>query len=199
MPGKQNECPRFNPDALRTLRRDRRLSRRQLGELINHTRQVVLRWETGTTPPSAAGLRAAAHVLRVQPAALLHPTQGAPTLADLRMHRALTDAELAVRSAINLNRLQLWELTGRLGTDDEHPLLLAAFLGTSRHSAEQYLLTGLLPELITFRLAHVLHTTPEDVQAAFDRTAALWAAARRAEAEAGEKPGGVDAERRCAS
>lgn len=198
MSGKHNECPRFNPDALRTLRRARRLSRKQLGKLINRNRQVVLRWETGETPPTARGLRSAAHVLRVQPAALLHPLQGTPTLADLRMHRALTDTELAVRSAINLKRLRLWELTGRLGADDEHPLLLAAFLGFNRRTVEQCLLTGLLPESITFRLAHVLHTTPEAVQAAFDRTAALRDAAARS--EAGAKPGAVDdTEMQCAS
>lgn len=176
MPGKKpiNECPRFDPDALCALRRKRRLSREGLGDWISQSRQTVRRWETGEVSPTARHLRALSHVLRVAPAELLHPVVGAPTLADLRMDRALTPADLAVRSATNLDRLLLWELTGRLGTDEEQPLLLATFWGITRCSVERYVLTGVVPEAITFRLARVLHVKPAAIQAAFDRTAALY-------------------------
>lgn len=175
MPGKPiDECPRFNPDALYTVRRKRKLSREGLGNRINQSRQTIRRWETGENSPTARHLRALSHVLRVPPAELLYPTLGEPTLADLRMDRALTPADLAVRSATNLDRLLLWELTGRLGTDDEQPLLLATFLGISRCSVEQYVLTGVVPEAITYRLARVLHVKPAAIQAAFDRTTALY-------------------------
>lgn len=169
------DCPRFDPDKFREIRKARRLSRRQLGELINRSGQTIVRWENGSTPPPARALREAAHVMRVRPSELLRPTAGDPTLADLRMDRALTTEELAVRGAINVERLHFWELTGRLGAADETPLLLGAFLGIRPSSVERYLLTGQVPEAITFRLSRVLHVQPEEVQAGFDRTAELYA------------------------
>ncbi|MDT7783505.1 MAG: hypothetical protein QOF58_1924 [Pseudonocardiales bacterium] len=178
MSGKStDQCPRFNPDGFRDLRRSRRLSRREFGARINRSRQAVLRWETGETSPSACALRAAAHILRVQPLELLYPTYGEPTLADLRMDRAFTPAELAVRSASNLDRLRYWERTGCLGAENDTALKLASYLGVSPLAVERYRLTGQVPEAITFRLSRVLHVEPEQVQAAFERTAALYAAA----------------------
>lgn len=169
-----DECPRFKPGALYAVRRKRKLSRESLGDLVSQSRQTVRRWETGENSPTARNLRALSHVLHVPPVELLHPVQGEPTLADLRMERALTPEDLAVRSATNLDRLLLWELTGRLGTDEEQPLLLATFWGISQHSIERYALTGAVPDAITVRLARVLHVKPAAIQAAFDRTATLY-------------------------
>ena len=109
---------------------------------------------------------------------LLGVALGEPTLADLRMNRGLTTSELAVRCGINLSRLLHWELTGRLGSAKERPLLLAAYLGICRDSVEEFQLTGRVPEVITFRLARVLHVKQDQVQAAFDRTAELFDAAK---------------------
>jgi transcriptional regulator with XRE-family HTH domain len=173
-----SECPRFNPKAFEALRKKRRLSRQALGERINETRQTLYRWGTGERLPRARALRAVAHVLRVRPDELLHPVSGEPTLADLRMNRGLTVAELAVRCGINVSRLLHWEVAGRLGSPKERPLLLAAYLGICRDSIEEFQLTGRVPEAITFRMARVLHVRQEQIQAAFDRTAALFDAAK---------------------
>lgn len=194
-----SEVPRFNPSAFEALRKARRLSRQALGERINETRQSLYRWGTGEKSPRARALRAAAHVLRVRPDELLHPVSGEPTLANLRMNRGLTAAELAVRCGINLSRLLHWELTGRLGNAKERPLLLAAYLGICRDSVEEFQLTGRVPEVITFRLARVLHVKQDQVQAAFDRTAELFDAAKNEHTGQDVSVGKVLAEMRCAS
>ncbi|MFJ8961988.1 helix-turn-helix transcriptional regulator [Lentzea sp. NPDC102401] len=156
--------------------RKARMSRQSLGRMTNLSQQTVVRRETGVSTPSARNLRAAAQALHVRRADLLYPPDGEPSLADLRMNYALTTAELAVRSATNLGRLQFWELTGRLGTADESAPLLSAFLGLATDTVDRYLLTGQVPGTITRRLAQALHVAPLEVQAAFDRTATLYEA-----------------------
>jgi len=170
-----DECPRFNPEAFHAVRKAR-MSRQSLGRQTNLSQQTVVRWETGVSTPSARNLRAAAQVLQVRPSDLLYPPSGDPSLADLRMNHALTTAELAVRSATNLGRLQFWERTGRLGTPDESPPLLSAFLGLATDTIDRYLLTSQVPRTITRRLARALHVEPLEIQSAFDRTAALYEA-----------------------
>ncbi|MEU7480519.1 helix-turn-helix transcriptional regulator [Lentzea sp. NPDC042327] len=171
-----SECPRFDPEKFERLRKQRRLSRRAFGERINETRQTLLRWGTGEVSPRARSLRAAAHVLRVRPVDLLRPVDGALTLADLRMNRALTTAEVAARTGFNESRLVYWELAGQLGDGTESPLLLSAYLGIRRCSIEQFALTGWVPDVIAFRLADVFHLKPGDIRAAFASTRARWEA-----------------------
>lgn len=174
MPGKAlDETPRFDRHAFVRIRKTRRFSLDDVGRPLNISRHIIGGWEKGQTSPSASRLRAVAHVLMVDPSELLVPPNGEPTIGDLRMDRALTLDELANLSTIKRARLDLWERTGRLGSDDEHPLLLAALTGFSYDAIVEYANSGQIPQQLTRRLAHLLRVTPDDIQRAFDHTAQL--------------------------
>lgn len=164
------EVPRFDRHAFDRMCSDHGFTYEALSELLHHTRFTVGRWVSGRAVPSAQDLRAAAAVFNVPPVALLRPVNGAPSLADLRMNLVLTLAEVADQLCMAEHRLRLWEDTGKLGTAEEQPLLLASLVGLRIDAVTRYVRSGRIPVDITSRLARALQVSQQDIQCAFDCT-----------------------------
>lgn len=140
----------FDPDALRRIRRARGMTQQQLADAMGVARHYAVSWERqGRDPatgrpravePEPANLVRLAEILDVAPHELTTVDVEEATLADLRTWAGLTQKELAAQV----------ELAG--------PTISSIEQGRRR----------LRPE-VAHRIAQVLGTTSERVQAAADR------------------------------
>ena len=90
----------FDPDALARLRKARGLSLDALGERVGRARPNLIKWESGTEPPSPPKLVELARALEVESWELTRVRPQAAELEDLRVWAGLTRRDLAARAGI---------------------------------------------------------------------------------------------------
>jgi len=121
----------FDPEALRRLRRARRLSHDALVERVGIARPNLIAYEQGKKRPSPKTLRALAAGLGADPMQLLAVTARTATLADLRAAKAgLTTTETAAALGVPRHSYDRME-AGKRPLDSATAERLAELLGVS--------------------------------------------------------------------
>lgn len=119
----------FDPEALRRLRRARRLSHDALAERVSIARPNLIAYEQGKKRPSPRTLRALATGLGADPIQLLAVTARTATLADLRAAKAgLTTTETAAALGVPRHSYDRME-AGKRPLDAATAVRLAELLG----------------------------------------------------------------------
>ncbi|MFD4268140.1 helix-turn-helix transcriptional regulator [Rhodococcus sp. NPDC058481] len=131
----------FNPAALEQARKERRLSRAELGRLAEVSTTAVLYWETGRSVPQVDTLTRVVRVLEIPVEQVVNIEPNERYLGDLRVVAGLTQPQLAASIGISTTSLATLER------------------GQSR-----------LKETVATRLAKALDTSVQDVTDAYERT-----------------------------
>lgn len=120
----------FDPTRLTEVRRERGLSRSDLGRLSSVTYNTVRNWETGESAPSPSTLERVAEVLGVTVHELAVVPEQAQTLASWRTRRGLAQSDIAQELGMSKSTYSRLERGERSPTSDERRKL-ATILDTS--------------------------------------------------------------------